>query len=181
MKPFYLLLLAIALFAAFTFPLAAQEKKERTNVEKNEEKRDHGEHYGAHQPAPTDSTGTTHSVQLVWMAPVGTPIPPATTPPTQPSPLTYNVYKYGGQPGNPEPPNCAGTAVSSFFTISTGLTVLTFTDGPGIPNGVTRCYFVTAVGPSGVESDPSTILSVLVALPVPTKPTPPTGFSANVI
>jgi hypothetical protein len=174
MRKLYLLF-AIAVFA---LPLAAQEKKER-------EAKENEQYKGLkrpEQPKPTDSTGTTHSVKLVWVAPQPpAPIPPETVPPAQPSPLTYNVYKFGGQPGNPEPPNCAATPVSQFFVISTGLTVLTFTDGPGIPNGVTRCYFVTAVGPSGVESDPSTILSVLVNLPVPTKPLPPTGFSATVI
>jgi hypothetical protein len=170
------LLFAIAVFA---LPLAAQEKKEKTE---DREKRDHGEHYPATHPSQVDTTGTTHSVQLVWTAPVP-PAPPGGTPPPPPypSPMTYNVYKYGGQPGNPEPPNCAGTPVSSFFTISTGLLVLTFTDGPGIPNGVTRCYFVTAVSASGVESDPSTIVNVLVSLPIPTKPTPPTGVAATVI
>lgn len=129
---------------------------------------------GAQTPPPT----TTHSVKLTWVAPVSTTTPP---PPTSPSPYTYNVYKYGGMPGNVDPPICANTAVSSFAKIASNLTVLSYTDGPGIPNGVTRCYFVTTVDATGNESDPSIILSVLVALPLPTKPPVPTGVTFTVI
>lgn len=171
--------------ATFTLAFAlavsaiAQEKKEAPREATPANPKYYGVRTAQQQTAPLTTTGTTHSVALTWAASV----PPTTTPPAPPypSPLTYNVYKYGGQPGNPEPPNCAGTPISSFFTISTGLSVLTWTDGPGIPDGVTRCYFVTAVSATGVESDPSTIVSVLVSLPVPAKPTPPATLTATVM
>lgn len=128
--------------------------------------------------AMPQTTPTTHSVKLTWLQGTPTTTPP---PPPSPTPITYNVYKYGGMPGNVDPPVCSSTPISQFVKIAANITVTTWTDGPGIPNGVTRCYYVTEVDGTGVESDPSPILSVLVVLPVPTKPVPPTNFVGVVI
>lgn len=112
----------------------------------------------------------THSIKLTWAS---TCVPPTNTTTCDPT-VSYNVYKYGGYPGNPEPPVCSSVAISSFVKITASPVIgTTYTDGPGIANGVTRCYYITALDSAGNESDPSTILSVLVVLPLAPKPSAP--------
>lgn len=100
-----------------------------------------------------------HTVTLSWTAPVsGTP-------------TGYNVYKLAG---------VCGPSLPNFTKLNSApITALTFTD-TGLADGVTACYQVTAVYPTG-ESGSSGALQITTSIFTATVVlTPPGAPSASV-